>query len=42
VKLDEPRITYEAEFRKDGRETEVEIAADGTVLKTETEDDGED
>ena len=42
VKLDEPRITYEAEFRKDGRETEVEIAGDGTVLKTETEDDGED
>jgi uncharacterized membrane protein YkoI len=42
VKLDEPRITYEAEFRKDGRETEVEIAADGSVLKTEAEDDGED
>ena len=42
VKLDKPRITYEAEFLKDGRKTEVEVAADGTVLETETEDDEND
>ena len=39
VKLDKPKIVYEAEFRKAGREVEVEVAADGTILKTESEDD---
>ena len=39
VKLDEPKITYESELRKDGRETEIEFAADGTVLETDDEDD---
>ena len=42
VKLDQPKITYEAEFLKDGKEVEVEVAADGTILSTETEDEGED
>lgn len=42
VKLDEPTITYEAELRKDGQETEVEFAADGTVLETDDEDEDKD
>lgn len=42
VKLDQPRITYEAEFRKDGKELQIELAPDGTILKTESEDDNED
>ena len=42
VKLAQPKITYEAEFLKDGKQVEVEVAADGTVLSTETEDDDED
>jgi len=42
VKLDKPKVTYEAEFLKDGREVEVEVAPDGKILKTETEDDDED
>ena len=42
VKLDQPEVTYEAEFRKDGKEIEIEVAPDGTILKTEDEDDDED
>ena len=42
VKLAEPRVTYEAEFRKDGREVEIEVAADGTILKSEGEEDNDD
>ena len=39
VKLDQPKITYEAEFRRDGKEVEIELAPDGTILTTEGEDD---
>lgn len=33
VKLDDPKTTYEAKIIKDGKKTEIKIAADGTVLK---------
>ena len=43
VELPEPVTVYEAKFIKDGREYEIEIAADGEVLGIEAEDDeGED
>ena len=32
-------IVYEAEIKKDGKEIEVVVAADGTLLKVEEEDD---
>jgi len=37
VKLDTPITTYEAKITKDGKEIEIKIAADGTILKQETE-----
>jgi uncharacterized membrane protein YkoI len=44
VPLDTPLTSYEAELNKDGNEIEIELAADGTVLKQkiEDEDDGDD
>ena len=41
-KLETPETTYEAEVVKDGKEMEIELAADGTVLKQEVEDTDED
>jgi hypothetical protein len=38
VKLDTPVTSYEAEIIKDGKETEIKIAADGTILKQEVEE----
>jgi uncharacterized membrane protein YkoI len=40
VPLDRPRVLYEAEFHKDGRRYEVTVAADGTVVSVEEDDDG--
>jgi uncharacterized membrane protein YkoI len=37
-KLETPQIGYEAEFIKDGKKVEVELAADGTISKQEVED----
>jgi len=42
VKLAQPKITYEAEFVKGDKEVEVEVAADGTVLSTKTENKDQD
>lgn len=39
VKLDTPRITYEAELIKDGKTSEIEVAEDGTVLELKAKDD---
>ena len=39
VELPEPVTVYEAKFIKDGKEYEIEIAADGKVLAVEAEDD---
>ena len=39
VKLQKPRVVYEAEFVRDGKEVEVKIAENGTVLVREIEDD---
>jgi len=36
VKLDTPETTYSAEIIKDGKKIEIEIAADGTIIKQET------
>jgi len=33
VKLDKPETTYEAKVVKDGKKSEIKLAADGTVLK---------
>jgi len=38
VPLSEPKVVYEAEFMKGCKEVEIEVAADGTILKTETDD----
>jgi hypothetical protein len=35
VELDVPRTSYEVEFIRDGSEVELEIAADGTILRQE-------
>jgi len=37
VKLDTLITTYEAKITKGGKESEIKIAADGTILKQETE-----
>lgn len=42
VKLRKPKTVYEAEFVKDGKEIEVKIAADGTLLSEEIEEEGDD
>ena len=39
VELPEPVTVYEAKFIKDGKEYEIEIAADGKVLAVEAEDE---
>jgi hypothetical protein len=33
-----PVTTYEAEITKDGKETEIKVAADGTILKQEVKE----
>jgi hypothetical protein len=35
VKLDTPITAYEAKITKDGKEIEIKVAADGTILKQE-------
>ena len=42
IELPEPVTVYEAKFIKDGKEYEIEIAADGEVLSVEAEDDDDD
>ncbi|KPK59788.1 MAG: hypothetical protein AMK73_08455 [Planctomycetes bacterium SM23_32] len=39
--LDEPQVVYEAEFSRDGKEYEIRIASDGTVIELK-EEQGED
>ena len=41
-KLKKPETTYEAELLKDGKEIEIEIAANGTILDKELEQDDDD
>jgi len=41
-KLETPQITYEVELIKDGKEIEIEVAADGTILEQKVKDDDED
>lgn len=41
-KLETPETTYEAELIKDGKEIEIEVAADGTILEQKVKDDDED
>jgi len=41
-KLETPETTYEAELIKDGKEIEIELAADGTILKEKVEDKDDD
>ena len=36
-KLETPKTTYEAEVVKDGKEIEIEVAADGTVIEQKAE-----
>lgn len=38
VKLDTPVTTYEAKIVKDGKEIEIKVAADGTIIKQETKE----
>jgi hypothetical protein len=40
-KLETPKTTYEAEVVKDGKEIEIEVAADGTVIEQKDEDEDE-
>ena len=47
VKLPEPRVSYDVELVKDGKEYEIEVAADGTILeelecKKQDDDDDDD
>jgi hypothetical protein len=42
VKLSEPKVFYEAEIVKDGKEVEVTISEDGKVLAKEVEEDDDD
>lgn len=35
-------VVYEAEIKKDGKEFDVVVAADGTLIKVEQEDDDDD
>jgi hypothetical protein len=37
-RLEAPETTYEAEVVKEGKEIEIELAADGTILEQEVED----
>jgi len=41
-KLETPQTTYEVELIKDGKEIEIELAADGTILKEKVEDKDDD
>jgi len=38
VKLDMPVTTYEAKIVKNGKEIEIKVAADGTIIKQETKE----
>jgi hypothetical protein len=38
VKLDTPKTYYEVDINKDGKKIEMEIAADGTILKQEVKE----
>ena len=40
VKLDTPITTYEGKISKDGKTIEIKVAADGTIIKQETEKKG--
>jgi hypothetical protein len=42
VKLDTPVTTYEAKIKKDGKEVEIKVAADGTILKQEQKKEKDD
>ena len=42
VKLKKPLVVYEAEFVRNGKEIEVRIAPDGTLLAREIEEDDDD
>ena len=42
VKLDTPITTYEGKISKDGKTIEIKVAADGTIIKQETEKKGHD
>jgi hypothetical protein len=39
-KLEAPQTTYEAEVIKDGKETEIEVGADGSIVENDDEDNG--
>ncbi|MBL7133458.1 MAG: PepSY domain-containing protein [Phycisphaerae bacterium] len=39
VSRDGKVVHYEAEWKQDGKEIEIEVAPDGTLLSKETEDD---
>jgi len=41
VKLDTPTTKYEAKIVKDGKETEIEMNADGSITKVEAEENEE-
>jgi hypothetical protein len=38
VKLDTPIITYEAKITKNGKEVEIKVAADGSIIKQQAEE----
>jgi hypothetical protein len=38
VKLDTPITTYEAKIKKDGKEVEIKVAADGSIIKQQAEE----
>jgi hypothetical protein len=42
VKLDTPVTTYEAKIKKDGKEVEIKVAADGTIIKQESKKEKDD
>jgi uncharacterized membrane protein YkoI len=41
VKLDDPQTVYEVEVEINGKEVEIEVAADGTIISRKVEDDDE-
>ena len=40
--IEDGKTVYEVEIKKDGREIDIELSADGTILKEETGDDDDD
>lgn len=42
TKLETPKVSYEVELKKNGKEMEIEFAADGTVLEEQVMDDDDD